>query len=462
VPEQFVLNLALARSLHRLGFNSSEFEFLALQATWNTPAQARRAPTEATLTRVWAESQSAEHGAPSTPETPSLPDLLLSELPDTAWTEWASLYRSAVGNSTEAADEFHYLGLLTVLGTAFGRKLVVHCGRPVYPNIYAILVGPTGDRKTTAAHLALDLVPRIAPQALLINGVGSQEGLMERMATSSDQAPTLWYVDEMAALLKKARRESSGGLIEFVTEIFHCPDFKTHATRAKAIHLQRPTLNILAGSTPTWLEAALQEEDVLGGFVNRFVFVTGTPKPDNAIPRRPDVQALGQLAVWISQAAQGADRELAWDTSAKVLWSDFYLEWRRHSAALGEHVGALLRRIDLYIVKFAAISAAMDGTAAISRAHLSAAIDLGRFLAGCAYRLLGGLGESPDCRLERLIQTKLEGAQGTMRRKELRQAIGGRVSGEKLDRVLSAMERNGLIHQIQEPTRSSAKMVSLT
>ena len=123
----------------------------------------------------------------------------------------------------------------------------------------------------------------------------------------------------------------------------------------------------------------------------------------------------------------------------------------------------MLRRIDLYILKFAGLAAAMGGVTAISPTHLEAAIDLGRYLAGCAYRLLGDLGASSDCRLETLIEQKLREAHSLMTRKQLRQSLGGRVSGEKLDRVLNAMERNGLIQQTHETTaRGVSRLVHLT
>ena len=478
--DQHTLNLVLASTLlvHDLGW--SDFETIAPLAPWN----AASAPTATVLEAIWREVRGTPRDCavpPLPPLTstveiqplialapavsPPSPELFLATLPESAWTEWARLYRTAVGACTEAADEFHYMALLTVLGTAFGRSVVIQCARPVYLNMYTVLVGPTGDRKSTAAQLALDLLARAAPQTLLLNGIGSQEGLMERMAAdpSSGQHRTLWFVDEMASLLKKARRESSGSLIEFVTEIFHCPDFKTHFTRSKAIHLQLPTLSILAGSTPTWLEAALQQEDILGGFANRFVYVTGQLKPDNPMPRRPDSQALDELVAWIRRATQGPDREIGWSEGARELWSDFYLKWRPWCAAKNEQVAALLRRIDLYILKFAAMSAAMNGVAKISSDHLTAAIELGRFLAGCAVRVLGELGAPSDCRLEALIERKLQEAHGQMRRKQLRQALGGRISGEKLDRMLTCMERNGLIKQINDTAAHGAsRLVQLT
>jgi hypothetical protein len=301
----------------------------------------------------------------------------------------------------------------------------------------------------------------------MLNGVGSQEGLMERMAEAeignSLHSRTLLFVDEMAALLKKGRRESSGSLLEFITELFHGPEFKTHATRTRALHLKCPTLSILAASTPAWLEAALEEEDILGGFTNRFVYVTAPVKPDNPLPDLPDAAKLQSLAERIRQAMHGPPRLMGWAPGVKAQWIDFYLQWRRFTAAQDERAMALLRRIDLYILKFASINAAMDQTIEISSTHLTAAIDLGRFLAGCSHRILGDLGDSKDCRLERLIEQKLQATHGRLSRKHLRQVLGGRVTGEKLDRVLRAMERNGLIRQAEQQTaRGPTRLVELT
>lgn len=459
--ERRTLNLALATMLAEHGLDRAEFATVAALARWNLEP----APEIGELGRVYDELLKGTSSAPGDEAVLcSPPAPAPRSLPETAWTEWARLYRRAVGDSTEAADEFHYLALFTVLATAFGRNLVLHCGRPIYPNMYTVLVGPTGDRKSTAVQLAMELLARVAPQALVLNGLGSQEGLMERMAQAEPgRCRTLLSVDELASFLKKARRESSGSLLEFVTEIFHCPDFKTHSTRSKAIHLELPTLSILAGSTPVWLEAALQQEDILGGFANRFVYVTASPKPDNPLPARPDQQALADLVAWVRRATAAPPREMGWSPGARRLWCDFYVDWRRSTVEAGEQVVALLRRIDLYILKFASMAAAMEGAPEIAPAHLTSAIELGRFLAGSACRLLGDLGASGDCRLETLVHEKLEEAQGQMTRKQLRQALGGRISGEKLDRILTAMERNGLVCQALEPAgRGKTRLVRLT
>jgi len=484
--DRSTLDMALAHSLVRNQFSSEAFAALASQAPWNN----QKSLDHAYLERTWCKAQDPARQV-TCPRTESVqrPALIaaheatspgnesashvdpaptnnefLSTLPESAWTQYARLYREAVGASTEAADVLHYIALLTVLGAVLGRNVTVFSGRPIHLNVYAMLIGPTGDRKSTAAELALDLLRRIGPDVLLLNGVGSQEGLMERMAgaNTAKGSRTLLFVDEMAALLKKGRRESSGSLLEFITEVFHTPDSKMHYTRAKAIHLVNPTLSILAASTPSWLEAALEEEDILGGFTNRFIYVSGAAKPDNPLPAAPDESKLVRLCDWISQIAKAPPRSMTWCPDARELWCDFYVRWRRFVASQGERSAALLRRIDLYILKFASLNAAMDETAQITPTHLASAIELGRFLAGCAHQTLSDLGAPRDYRIERLIEQKLAVARGSMRRKHLRQALGGRVTGEKLDRILRAMERNGLITQVLDPKeRGQSHIVNL-
>lgn len=485
--DRSTLDMALAHALVRHEMSGEAFTIIAPMADWN----AQKVLNPAYLERTWHKTEASpppprqsapdpedqEHLRPTTgaPASASLPvapdldramDLFLPQLPESAWTPWAHLYREAVGPSTEAADEFHYVALLTVIGAVLGRSVSVACGRPLHPNLYALLIGPSGDRKSTAAEAALRLLRQVAPEVLLLNGVGSQEGLMERMEGAETgkelHSRTLLFVDEMAALLKKGRRESSGSLLEFITEIFHGPDFKTHSTRSRAIHLEKPTLSILGASTPTWLEAALEEEDILGGFGNRFVYVTAPPKPDNPLPDLPDAHRLRALSEWIRGVARAPARVMTWAPGSLELWSDFYREWRRFLAGQPERTTAILRRIDLYILKFACINAVMDETTQIGPAHLTAAMDLGRFLADCSHRILGDLAAPRDCRLERLIEQKLQVCAGSMKRKSLRQALGGRITGEKLDRILRAMERNGIIRQMEDHgTRGPSRIVEL-
>ncbi len=482
INDRSTLDMALAHALVRHQFASEAFAVIAREAPWNAgktlaPLYLKRTWNKATDRRsgarkrvcakdkvVTAVSERLDAARPSAP-APDGPELLLTSLPESAWTNWARLYREAVGASTEAADELHYVALLTVLGAALGRAVTVFSGRPIHANVYSMLIGPTGDRKSTAAELALGLLRRVAPEVLLLNGVGSQEGLMERMAgagASSGHSRTLLFVDEMAALLKKGRRESSGSLMEFITELFHGPESKTHFTRTNAIHLDRPTLSILAASTPAWLEAALEEEDILGGFTNRFVYVLAPSKPDNPLPAPPDATKLRELHDWMRRVILAPPRAMTWQPDAKEMWCDLYVKWRRFLTDQNERTGALLRRIDLYVQKFACINAAMAETTLISSTHLAPAIDLGRFLAGCAHQVLGELGVPRDYRLERLIETKLQAAGGSIRRKLLRQTLGGRITGEKLDRILRAMERNGLIYQVDEQTaHGSSRLVKL-
>jgi hypothetical protein len=474
--DRSALDMALAHALVRHQFAYENFSQIAPLAKWN----AEKTLELSYLQRTWRKAearrlpvvQPPECTLPSSNPAPIIPvldaatNLFLSELPDSSWTPWSRLYRGAVGSSTEAADEFHYVALLTVLGAALGRTVSVSCGRPLHPNIYAMLIGPSGDRKSTAAEMAMNLLRRVAPDVSLLNGVGSQEGLMERMAGADTgqglHCRTLLFVDEVAALLKKGRRESSGSLLEFITEIFHSPDFKTHFTRSKAIHLDNPTLSILSASTPAWLEAALEEEDILGGFANRFIYVSAAPKPDNPLPVLPDADKLQSLCGWIQEVARSRPRVMGWAPGAEELWRDFYLEWRRFLTAQNERTATILRRIDLYILKFACINAAMDDAGQISHLHLTAAIDLGRYLGSCSHNILSDLAGQKDCRLERLIEQKLQSAEGVMKRKHLRRVLGGRITGEKLDRILRAMERNGIIRQIEEPTaRGPSRSVQL-
>ncbi|MEW6282350.1 MAG: hypothetical protein AB1758_27330, partial [Candidatus Eremiobacterota bacterium] len=102
--DRHTLNAALATLLAGYGLDRAEFATVAALARWNLEP----VPEPGELGRVYDELTPAERPEPAA--VPPAPESVAPHiLPQTAWTEWARLYRYAVGSSTEAADEFHYL-----------------------------------------------------------------------------------------------------------------------------------------------------------------------------------------------------------------------------------------------------------------------------------------------------------------------------------------------------------------
>ncbi|MGO9604419.1 MAG: hypothetical protein ACLQAT_13670, partial [Candidatus Binataceae bacterium] len=89
--------------------------------------------------------------------------------PKAAWRGPFAEYREAMAHATEASDVFHFAAFWARGAVALGRTVHFPYGSTIYPNVYIVGFGPTGDRKTTAMRKAWEIGGRIK----IIHGAGS-------------------------------------------------------------------------------------------------------------------------------------------------------------------------------------------------------------------------------------------------------------------------------------------------
>jgi len=80
-----------------------------------------------------------------TPDTSDMPPF-----PKAAWRGPFADYRDSMVEATEASDVFHFAALWACGAVALGRKLHFPYGFTIYPNVFLVGYGLTGDRKTSA------------------------------------------------------------------------------------------------------------------------------------------------------------------------------------------------------------------------------------------------------------------------------------------------------------------------
>ncbi len=211
------------------------------------------------------------------PETISgeLPKIV--ELPNIAWRCLFKNYLDLVAETTEAADAFHYATFYQVLGCTIDRRLHVYHATKLYPNFYVCLVGRSGlTRKDTCWSRANDLLNRLhadtgsdqSPQFRMVKGIRSYEGLLDELA--GEKKVRLIQVSELLSLLAKAKQESLGNIISALTELYDCPDRINPPVRQKMADCRESLVSIMAGTTQAWLQKVLTEENIYGGFANRW------------------------------------------------------------------------------------------------------------------------------------------------------------------------------------------------
>jgi hypothetical protein len=307
--------------------------------------------------------------------------------PEIAWRSIFADYREAMKSTTEASDVAHFGALWAAAAATLGRRLYMFSGERIYPNVYVVQFGPTGDKKTTCQRLALNrgLIPA---EVHIHRQLGSMEGLAEVLGQSNNggDSVSLFFWEELSQLFAHARWAGST-ILEFFTEAFDCPDEWGKTYKKNPINVSRPTPSILSGSTPEWFWKNADQGDFYGGFGNRLVFLTGPRKPPMPSPSEPSADLLLCVKEAFKRIGSIAPQQCVFNPQAARIWDKFYRDWDGKER-LGLY-GAATRRIHVFVRKLAMVYAAFEKTVPeITADQLKAAIGVGLYAAECARLLI--------------------------------------------------------------------------
>jgi hypothetical protein len=165
----------------------------------------------------------------------------------------------------------------------------------VYPNMFIVLVGPPGARKTIAIRIATSLVSnnsnvhisadcttrealikamKDAQETLALNGQESKIGFHSSLTIVSE---------ELSVFLGK----DNHALLSFLTNLYDCSDKWEYRTKNMGTDLLHGTwLNMLAATTPAWLSGSIPLTAIGGGFTSRIIFIVEEgPRHKKSIPK---------------------------------------------------------------------------------------------------------------------------------------------------------------------------------
>lgn len=390
-------------------------------------------------------------------ETPEERDI--PSLPEECWRLGFDSYRKALANSTEACDEYHFLMYLVGAGLILKRHSAIIYGRKLYPNFYGCCVGNTGEsRKSTAAGFMLDMLDELQEETpfgefvKILRHLATPEGLLNEMCNvqqKEDDIPlsysTLTFHNELASLMKKSQQSHASGLISRLTSLYDCPSMAENPTLAEPIQVLRPFLSMIGLSTANWLEDSLTERDVMGGFANRFLYVTGAPKPPIAFPDRPIESYWGkakQALVYLVESTFEEGMYVELDDQAHDLWESFYDDFKARTWP-NLTIQAIIQRIPDNILKIALVYARLEDRQQIDWKMLDAAIKVGNFCIDSVKSIFRLYGANEYSIIEAKILDALKELGGETVRRILHQKLSGRISATILQRNLESLHAMG-------------------
>lgn len=201
----------------------------------------------------------------------------------------------AVNRETESPAVYYRWSLLASIGAMLGRNVYLKHGHSnIYPNLYTMLIGTAGTRKSTPIKLCKKLL-RQAGYTTIAADKTSKEKFLVDLEGSEDDGTGKTVDDildqnifgvkdesiprEMFVMADEANDFFGHNNIEFLSLLGNLWDFEGSFTyrikTGKSLCIPDPTISILSANTPTGFAMGFPSEILGQGFFSRLLIIHG-------------------------------------------------------------------------------------------------------------------------------------------------------------------------------------------
>lgn len=252
-------------------------------------------------------------------------------------------------SDTEAPMIFHRWSMISCIGAALGRQCYFPFGDSnIYPNIYSMLIGDPGTRKSTAIKGAKRILAcagydkfaadRTSKEKFLIDleGKTDEEGKVKDSNSvlanmfgddleGSEPCETFIVCDEFNEFV-------GAGNIEFLSMLGNLWDwdspqvpFTQRLKTSRSVSIYQPTISILGGNTHAGFAQAFPPEAIGQGFMSRLILVYGEASGKKiAFPSRPSETAKQSIVNLITEMRTAAQGEMSTSKQARSMLEVIY------------------------------------------------------------------------------------------------------------------------------------------
>lgn len=363
-------------------------------------------------------------------------------------SNWLSHYAEYT-EGTESPPTFHLWVALSTIAGAAQRKIYLDLDYyEVHTNMYVVLVSPPGrSRKSTALRIGKGIlkgVTNYGQELYFSTQATSVAALVKQMSaikTKEHQSLTA-FSSELGSLLGTKSSE----MTDFLTDIYDCnPDWDKQTVGRGLEKIERPWLNIVAATTPTWMGDNLSSTATDGGFVRRIVFVFDDTRLLVAFPELSAEQKIIQKALVHDLAhIAGLRGRFRITPEAKQYYTDWYVNPGRLITTEARLTG-FLEVEHIHVLKVAmAISLSYKDELMLETRDIIAAIEMLQELKPGMRRAFSAVGKnifSTD--MERMKTQIFESGTKGMSYRQLFNNNIHALQKEEFDRLLVAIAETG-------------------
>lgn len=251
--------------------------------------------------------------------------------------DWLDAYMTYTNNS-EPPDTYRLWTGISVIAACLKRKCVLRWGTlPIYPNMYIVLVGPSGRcRKGTAMSQGMfflrEMGIKLAAESI------TREALIRELKESNDtqvdpqtndmhlHASLTIYSQELTVFLGY----NNQALMSDLTDWFDCRDTWTYRTKHMGTdEIVGVWVNLIGATTPELIQTTLPRDAIGGGLTSRMIFVFEPKKGKTVVAPflseserelevklLEDLQKICMISGEFKISDEFMDRWIAWYTEA--------------------------------------------------------------------------------------------------------------------------------------------------
>jgi len=282
----------------------------------------------------------------------------------------------------------------------------------IYPNMYVVLVGPSGrSRKGTAMNIGKDILKDIGGISVASESI-TREALIRKMNDSitSYTDPTTRMIRFHCALtaispeLSVFLGQNDVKFLADLTDWYDSADEWTYETKNVGTDkLQGICFNLLGATAPDWFSSILPQEAVGGGFTSRIIFVVEDKKKQTVADHMPteeelamkkllikDLEKISTITGQYELTVDAKDRYIAWYEEQDKLMDkgEFPIEDRRF-AGYCERRATHVRKLSM------AVAASQRQETIVELADMERSMELFKTIEKNMHKTFSGLGSSP-------------------------------------------------------------------
>lgn len=257
--------------------------------------------------------------------------------------------------ATEAPTFFHRWCIITCLGAYLSRQThVPHGFFKIYPNMYTMLIGAPGTKKSSAIKISAALMKQAGYKTFGAKKTRQEKFLIDLAEQNGEDLDGILeqnifgdsYDSDRVTDCFVAADEFNNfigvGNLDFMSILGELWDYTGvydyKLKNAKSVSIPNPNISILGGNTPTGFSQAFPPEAIGQGFFSRLLLIYGEPSGVKiTFPPPPDQAIADELIAHMHKIKETVRGEMVLAPDATDLVDKIYVSWKNLSDARLEH-----------------------------------------------------------------------------------------------------------------------------